>query len=82
MMSLVEPEARSRCRPFSGDNGTMTNSLHGGCLMLTNIRVIKSSGYDLAWTRIGRRRAMKPDELSRGWSTVPISSLTASRGTR
>jgi len=23
------------------------------------LRVIKSSGYDLAWTRVGRRDAMK-----------------------
>jgi hypothetical protein len=25
--------------------------------------VIKSSGYDLAWTRVGRRDATKPDEF-------------------
>ena len=32
--------------------------------MLTIVRVIKSSGYDLAWTRVGRRDATKPDEFS------------------
>jgi hypothetical protein len=63
MMSPVEPHARSRCRPFFGDNGTLTNSLHGRRPMLTIIRVIKSSGYDLAWTRVGRRDATKPDEF-------------------
>ena len=31
--------------------------------MLTIIRVIKSSVYDLAWTRVGRRDATKPDEF-------------------
>jgi hypothetical protein len=28
----------------------------------TELLVIESSGYDLAWTCVGRRHAMKPDE--------------------
>lgn len=31
--------------------------------MMANIRVIKSSGYDLAWARGGRRDATKRDEF-------------------
>jgi len=59
MTSLAEVKARSRCRPFSGENGTIATSLRGRHGTLANFGVMESSAYDLAWTRVGRRDAMK-----------------------
>jgi hypothetical protein len=78
MMPPIERQAGSRCRPFFGENGTMTLSLRGMSVrMQAELRVMESSGYDLAWACIGRGHATKLSELSFAWSTAPISSLRA-----